>query len=137
MAAAARPSSWRGTRTVVSVGVTRLAYGTSSQPTTEEIARDADAAFGARLQDADGHRVVVTDHGGRRRVEREQAQTGSMPAFDRDALADDQRRRRRQIAATKRSRVPVFAAGKGRLVTRRHDERDAAVPEAGEVLDDL
>src|SRR5262249_51134369 len=31
--AAAWPSSYRGTRTVVSAGVTRLAYGTSSQPT--------------------------------------------------------------------------------------------------------
>ena len=63
--AAAWPSSYRGTRTVVSGGVTRLAYGTSSHPTIERSAGHAHPSLGAGLQETDRHHVVVADGGGR------------------------------------------------------------------------
>ena len=60
-----------------------------------------------------------------------------MAPLDRDALADDQRRRGCQVAAGERLRVPVLAAGERRLVTRGNDERDSPMAEPGEVADDL
>src|SRR5206468_6813199 len=60
-----------------------------------------------------------------------------MATVDRDALADDQRRRGRQVATAEGLLVPVLAAGERRLVTRGNDERDSPMAEPGEVGHDL